>query len=462
MARRRVLVIGGGLSGAAVAHALLTRAVGPLEVTVVGRSPLGEGAAYGSPHPLHLLNVRARGMSLVDGDDGHFVRWLAASARDRGGSVDANPDGFAPRGLYSEYVRDALAAAEHLAKDGVRLERVLGAVVGLERLTEGVRATIEDGSTRTGDLAVLALGLPPPSHPITDDLPLYSSPRYVRHPWSVDALAGLAPDALLLVIGTNLTMFDLAVALDDRGHRGTIHAVSRHGLLSLEHGPAPSLAPPWNEAAPPKSVRTALRALRGQARTEPETWRGVVDSIRAQSSAIWASWPDDERRRFLRHARPYWDVHRHRAAPEIHDRIGRMRADGRLRVEAGRLTSLELRADGVAATIAPRSGGAPVRRTVERVINATGPGADYRTWDDPLLRTLFDRGWIRPGSLGFGLDATTEGAILDRDGRVSNTLVTLGPTLRGSLWETTAVPEIRAQAARLATRILANPENRRA
>jgi uncharacterized NAD(P)/FAD-binding protein YdhS len=97
-----------------------------------------------------------------------------------------------------------------------------------------------------------------------------------------------------------------------------------------------------------------------------------------------------------------------------------------------------------------------VTLAVARVINATGPSVDYRTWDDPLVRALFDRGWIRPGPLGFGLDATTEGAILDRDGRASTILTTLGPTLRGSLWETTAVPEIRAQAARLAMRILAD------
>jgi uncharacterized NAD(P)/FAD-binding protein YdhS len=103
-----------------------------------------------------------------------------------------------------------------------------------------------------------------------------------------------------------------------------------------------------------------------------------------------------------------------------------------------------------------------MRRMVERVINATGPSADYRTWDDRLVRALLDRGWIRPGPLGFGLDATTEGAILDQEGRVSTTLATLGPTLRGSLWETTAVPEIRAQAARLATRILTDLETRRA
>lgn len=116
----------------------------------------------------------------------------------------------------------------------------------------------------------------------------------------------------------------------------------------------------------------------------------------------------------------------------------------------------------VAATIAPRHGGAPGGRTVERGINATGPSVDYQTWGDPLVRALFDRGWIRPGPLGFGLDATMEGAILDRNGRISTTLAALGPTWRGSLWETTAVPEIRAQAARLATRFLTDLETRHA
>lgn len=452
-ARRRVLVIGGGLSGAAVAYALLSRARAPLLVTVVGKAPLGEGTAYGSSHPLHLLNVRSRGMSLVDGDDAHFVRWLATQD-----GADPDPDRFVPRRLYADYVRDTLAVAEASSMAG--LERILGNVVGLDLTAEGVRAALENGDARSGDRAVLALGHPPPDHPSDGHLPLYDSPRYVRDPWSPDAIAGLDPDAALLVIGTNLTMFDLAMALDARGHRGVIHAISRRGLTSLAHGPAPSRSAPWNGTAPPRSARAALRALRGEARAEPAAWRGIVDSIRAQTPALWSSWPDAERRRFLRHARPYWDIHRHRAAPEIHERVDRMRQDGRLRVSAGRLTSLELRGDGVVATIAPRGGSAPVRLAVERVINATGPSVDYRTWDGPLVRALFQRGWIRPGPLGFGLDATAEGAILDRDGRASTILSTLGPALRGSLWETTAVPEIRAQAARLAIRILTDLESR--
>jgi uncharacterized NAD(P)/FAD-binding protein YdhS len=39
-------------------------------------------------------------------------------------------------------------------------------------------------------------------------------------------------------------------------------------------------------------------------------------------------------------------------------------------------------------------------------------------------------------------------------GRPSDTLFTLGPPLRGQLYETTAVPEIRDQAAALARRLI--------
>ncbi|HEX5032391.1 MAG TPA: FAD/NAD(P)-binding protein [Candidatus Eisenbacteria bacterium] len=151
-ARRRVLVIGGGLSGAAVAYALLSRARAPLLVTVVGKAPLGEGTAYGSSHPLHLLNVRSRGMSLVDGDDAHFVRWLATQD-----GADPDPDRFVPRRLYADYVRDTLAVAEASSMAG--LERILGNVVGLNLTAEGVRprsrtATREAGTVRCSRSAI--------------------------------------------------------------------------------------------------------------------------------------------------------------------------------------------------------------------------------------------------------------------------------------------------------------------
>jgi uncharacterized NAD(P)/FAD-binding protein YdhS len=72
-----------------------------------------------------------------------------------------------------------------------------------------------------------------------------------------------------------------------------------------------------------------------------------------------------------------------------------------------------------------------------------------------LLRDLFGCGLARPDSLRLGLDATPGGAVLGAAGRPSGALFTLGPPLRGLWYETTAIPEIRTQAAALALRLTA-------
>ena len=57
---------------------------------------------------------------------------------------------------------------------------------------------------------------------------------------------------------------------------------------------------------------------------------------------------------------------------------------------------------------------------------------------------------MRPHPLALGLDTAADGAVRDARGRASETLFALGPLRRGELWESTAVPEIRAQAHALA------------
>jgi uncharacterized NAD(P)/FAD-binding protein YdhS len=90
------------------------------------------------------------------------------------------------------------------------------------------------------------------------------------------------------------------------------------------------------------------------------------------------------------------------------------------------------------------------RLLVDGLVNATGPVFDVRRSPDPLLRALLRRGLATPGPLGLGLRTDDDGALLDASGRRSPHLYTLGALRRGELWETTAVPEIRAQAARIA------------
>ena len=199
-----------------------------------------------------------------------------------------------------------------------------------------------------------------------------------------------------------------------------------------------------------------LRAMREEvpaAAAEGAGWRSVVDSIRPKTRSIWASWPDGERRRFLRHARPYWEVHRHRMAPENARTIDALLEAGRLQVLAGRVAGVSETGSAIEVRVAPRGKASPKILTAARVVNCTGPGMDYSLSSDGLVRDLLARGLARPGPMGLGFDADHDGALIGSDGRPSTALFTLGPPLKGRDWETTAVPEVREQALALAKRL---------
>jgi uncharacterized NAD(P)/FAD-binding protein YdhS len=460
--------VGGGLSGTLAAAELLARARTPLHVTLVERSgTIGAGVAYGTTCPDHFLNVRAAGMSAVAGDPDHLLSWLrgpGGEAARRWGAAAA-ADAFRPRGLYAEYARARLRTAAEAAAAGVRLDVAVAEALAVERgsaergaVERGAaqRLLLSDGPDLAADHVILALGNPAPRNPTDHPFPFYQSSRYVRDPWSEAALSGLSPEADVLIVGTNLTMIDLVVALARRGHRGTIHAVSRHGLLPREHGmPAPRATGSASPAPAARhgTVRELLRGLR-LASSREGAWRAAIDALRPRAQELWMGLSEAERRRFLRHARPYWEVHRHRAVPANLRDAERLLAAGQLRIHAGRVERFAEAAAAVIATVRPRSEDGLRELQVDRVLNATGPDGDYRGAGLQVVERLFQDGMARPGPLGLGLDATREGALIGPEGRPSSVLSTLGPPLRGVLWETTAVPEIREQAARLAERLL--------
>jgi uncharacterized NAD(P)/FAD-binding protein YdhS len=89
------------------------------------------------------------------------------------------------------------------------------------------------------------------------------------------------------------------------------------------------------------------------------------------------------------------------------------------------------------------------------VVNCTGPASDYRRMRDPLVLNLLGSGNGRSHPLGMGLAASPRGEILDAKGEPVPGLFALGPPLRGVLFECTAIPDIRKQAALLAGHMVA-------
>ena len=432
----------------------LTRLGAQERVVLIDRSPVpARGAAYGTSTDIHLLNVPAARMSALADEPGHFLKWASARA-----GRDVAPDAFLPRRLYGAYLGDLLAEAQR--RGPLRVER--GQAIDVEPIAGGAwRVHRAHGEPVDAGRVVLALGnFAPGDPPVREGAGFYQHERYQRDPWTPGALQSVARDEDVLLIGTGLTMLDVALSLAELGHRGVIHAVSRRGLLPRAHVERPlEIVPGPEPEAWLASEATARGLLRAVRRAVDETaergdWRGVVDSVRPVTAALWQRMSEREQRRFVRHLRPWWDVHRHRAAASIMVQIRALIDQGRLRLSAGRLEGWRVQSGGVEAVV--RAKGSGERRTlrVGRVLNCTGPESDVERLTEPLVVRLRERGLIQRDPLGLGVRTTQDGAIIDADGRADGGLHAIGPWRRPRLWETTAVPELSVQAWDLAQALI--------
>ncbi len=428
-----VAIIGAGASGTLTAVQYARLAQGSARGALIDAGArAARGLAYGTPYGAHLLNVPAARMSAFPDDPEHFLRWL------REHDSSALPSTFAPRAMYGDYLAALLAEGETTE----RVTRVGGTAIGLTRnadVSHRWTVHLHDGRTLTAHAVVVALGNLPPGDPLqfAGDPP----GEYVRDPWAPGAAIGLSADAPVLLIGSGLTAVDVAVALRHEGHRGAIYALSRHGRLPHPHAPTQPRALDGvpRECATPRGALRWVRKLIAAG----EEWRAVVDGLRPHTTFIWRSWSIAQRGTFLRHLKNLWDVHRHRAAPEV-------RAELSVEVLRGRVVQMIGTAAGVRVHWRPSGSDDPRSLDVARVINCTGPASDYARLDLPLVVQMRRAGWLIPDSLRLGVETAEDGRLIGADGQPVDDLFTLGPLRRPSLWESTAIPEIRQQAAALA------------
>jgi uncharacterized NAD(P)/FAD-binding protein YdhS len=457
----RIAIIGAGFSGTATAIQLLRRARGPLALALIEREPrrFAHGVAYSTFDPRHILNVPAGRMSLDPAAPDDFLAWL----KGRGLAPRDDAAGwFAPRQLYGQYLEQRLREAEDAAPQA-KLRRITGEALDLIPEAGALQLELRGGDRLGFDAAVLALGNFPPPHPVVADPQGYDSPRYFNRAWEAGAVEGIAHDDALLLIGTGLSSIDMLISLERNDHAGPIIAVSRRGLWPLPHTPAPAWPDFLPTPAPTRlcAVLDLVRAEIAKAAAAGVPWASVINALRPRTAALWRALPRAEQRRFLRHLRPWWEVARHRMPQSSADCIARLSARGQLETLCGRLKSIaefeSPEGGGLELGIrvkGPRGDRSERKLRVARVINCTGAESNYRKLADPLVRNLMRRGLAHADPLHLGLATSADGALLDAHDAAPLPLWTLGPCRKGSLWETTAVPEIRDQAAALAQRVL--------
>ncbi len=449
-----VAIIGAGFSGT-MAAIHLRHALPPDHVVVLfdrtGR--FARGPAYAATEAPHLLNVRSVNMSALPDDPGHFERWLAGQASRWPGEIQVTSAGtFASRRLYGRYLRALLY--DEMTLSGGRVRLCSDDVRGVAATPDGWRLQCASGREIIAAAVVVASGNLPSSRP---------SDGVVFHdPWAAGAMAGLRPGEPVLIVGTGLTMADLALAMHARGFDGPIVALSRRGLVPQRHvspGP-PWPCPPFTEGER-GSLSALLRGLRRRARdaaAQGVDWRAVIDGMRPVTAGLWQGLPPAERSRFLRHLRPYWDVHRHRMAPVVAEAFQELLTRGTLRLKRGRVMAAEPHQGphGSAARVLIQDRGASCSEAVvaQRVIYATGIGAGADA--DGLVAGLVATGLARTDQHGMGLEVTASLQLIGQDGGIASGLWALGPIVRGVFWECTAVPDIRVQAHTVAGAVAAH------
>ncbi|WP_051969460.1 FAD/NAD(P)-binding protein [Kitasatospora azatica] len=449
-----IAVVGAGAAGTLTALRLLHNAAAgrpaPARIWLIDPEPAGRGLAFGTDAPHHLLNVPAGRMSAHRDDPGHFVRWLG----DRGGEHD-----FVPRGLFGRYLAESLETAgkHHAAPDLVRVpDRVVGIThqpSAASSAASPLSLRLRGGQSLDFDAAVLALGnfapglawVPPE---------LRASGMFLADPWAPGALATVPEDRDVLLVGTGLTMVDMALSLQRPGR--VVHALSRHGLVPQPHATTPILAP----ATPELDARSGLAGLRravlrqiAYCRRVHGDWRMGVDSLRPVTSALWQQLSPADQARLLAQDLRLWETHRHRIPP-VSARALRTAVDaGQVSIGRGTVADTKTTADAHGDVVEVRLDNGR-RLRVGAVLNCTGSEADLTRIDDTLVTDLLSTGLGTPAPVGGGFDTTAGGRLRPADDRAPAPLWTLGSLRRGNLLETTAIPEIRCQADDLALLLL--------
>jgi uncharacterized NAD(P)/FAD-binding protein YdhS len=454
MDTRTILIIGAGFSGTAVAiHLLRLPHSTPLRIVLIERGQMARGLAYARREGSYLLNVPAGRMSASSLDPLEFLEYAQRKL------PHATAEDFLPRELYGQYLEASLLRAAQASPPHVRLERIPGEVVAIERAhrTSRVEVYFEGGGRIMAHAVVLAPGNPPPAPLIgSDKLP---ETHYVADPWQSPPV--FHAGETVLIVGTGLTMADIVLAGQNAAKgQATIHAISRRGLVPAVQT---DFHPVSDEREGRALVRAAsvslrhlvraVRALAEEAELRGGDWREAIATARALAPTLWQGLAAPERARFLRHAHCYWDVHRHRLPPGSGSALNELRRKGRLAIHAGRI--LDMERVGRRIKVAWRARGTSTARTllVDRVVNCTGPQYDLRRTRERLLRSLLAQGMVQPDPLGVGIMTDDCGALLDASGRVAGNLYYIGPMLRSRYWETTAVPELRTYAEQLASRL---------
>lgn len=459
MKPQSIAIIGGGFCGFMTAYHLIKSNSHPLSVTLINSGyKEGRGVAYGTSSEKFLLNVPAAKMSALPSKADHFLNWL--HLRHPYSLIDKDILGkmFVPRYEFGTYLGELFDEIKQDA--GIhQLECITDYAEDILPVDNHYAVLCKSGKKIHADYVVLATGNETPRNPSIEDPTFYSSPRYFNNPWNEDSFRTINPGDDVLIIGNGLTMVDTVLGLHEYECKGTIYSISPHGFNILPHRHQGLIYTRLLEEIKEPITLSSLFKLFNKhvsiLRHFGLSAEPVVDSIRPLSQEIWKKLNNNDKKRFLSHIRHLWGVARHRLPLHIYDFIQNLRIQNKLIVKKGTLKSITETDEGIIVSFS--HGRESIQQIkVGRVINCTGPSLDISKSRSTFIRNLCNSGMIKPDELHLGIDTDTSGNVISKDGKINSRIFTLGGNLRGLLWESTAVPELRIQAENLSAMLLQN------
>jgi uncharacterized NAD(P)/FAD-binding protein YdhS len=450
---KTIAIIGGGASGALILINILKyHSDAPVAIKWIEKSgEFGIGTAYSTDKDYHLLNVPANGMGIYHDYANDFFEWLLKK-----GYAYSEHD-YVPRKIYADYLKDQLF--HHLKNNvSIKIDLIHAEVTDIDIDLENDRyvLSLHNNQKVTGNHVILATGNFLPSNLKLENMDYLSSPNYFRDPWSNELNNNIKRTDDILIIGTGLTMVDKILDLYHQIHKGKIIGISRNGYLPFTHYPCSrhqkytDYTEELLEAANAKDLFSIIRKHIDLGIKSGIDWRVVVDTIRPALPAIWDRLSLKEKKRFYRHLGSLWTVVRHRIPVICADIIHLLKDKKQLQILGGRIREINSNEKGFLVRYTERESLELKELQVNKIINCTGPQLNPMSTDSVLFKNLFEKGWLCADELGLGFNTLPDGKLLDKKNAVLPEFYTIGNGLKGILFESTAIPEIRLQAYNLA------------
>lgn len=459
--KKKVGIIGFGFTGTMLASHLIDKSDFPFELIIVDKlENFNVGVAFKTYSNEHILNVVAGKMSAYKDDPSHFVKWLGETRWIEAEGIDIK-DRFLSRNVYGKYIQSIWEKSENEAiVKNIKIKTFHDLVDSFDLEKDGSTTIfLKQGEIISVDYCIIATGNNSPLNLEIGNASFYRNENYFQNPWNKEVVENLRDDHPVLIIGNGLSMIDTLLGLLEKQYKGKIISISPNGngLRFIPNIPNDSeYLELTNELDSEIDLLSVIKLLKKHFLKNSDseiTKRLIIDSLRPHAKRIWRGFNNRDKQIFLRYFKSIWNYLRHRVPLDVYRKINQLHDEKRLEIKSGKILDFIENDSFIEVKYFDKKNGKEETINVSRVINCTGPGADFMKYEENILKKAKEKGYLSQDDLKLGIKTNIENYRIINSFEANN-LFTLGINLKGEIFESTAVAELRAQAEQCANEIV--------